>query len=152
MRTYLKWIVIGAVVAFAIIGLGLLNQDTVGHIRYYFFRAKGKAAQITSSGPVVGNLEQARQCRENLHRIQAAKRKAAQDRGNAIGAITWEEVLQAMYPNYAIRRMGAAQLNTLIPKCPAGGTYSVGTLEEVPRCSLSGNNTLSVEDDHIIRD
>lgn len=152
MRAYLKWIVIGGVVALAIIGFGLLNEDTVGRIRYYFFAAKGKAEQITNSAPAIGNLEQARQCRENLHRIQAAKRKAAQDRGNALGAITWEEVLQAMYPNYVIRRMSPSQINALIPKCPSGGTYSVGTLEEVPRCSVAGNNTLSVEDDHIIRD
>lgn len=126
---------------------GVITPDFVlGWVRYAFYSAKAK---VTGERPL-GSLAGAQACRENLHRIQAAKRKAAQDRGNSIGAVTWEEVLTAM--RGSLHGLTSDQINALIPKCPDGGTYSIGTLEEVPRCSISGNGTVSSADDHIIRD
>jgi hypothetical protein len=136
----------------AIFAFGIVKPDSAwAWTRYVFYRGKGAVASFGSSSPA-GNLEHARECRENLHRIQAAKRKAGQDRGNPIGAVTWEEVLRAMYPEKPVRQMAPTQLNALIPKCPDGGTYALDTLEAVPKCSIGGNNTLTLEDDHIIRD
>lgn len=139
-------------IGLAILGLfatGILeSEEVLGRARYVYYWAVGKA----TSSPQPKNLEHARLCRENLHRMQAAKRKAAQDRGNQIGAITWEETLRAMYPQTNVRSLTPVQMNALIPKCPSGGTYSIGTLEEVPRCSIMGNETVTLQDDHIILD
>ena len=148
----MKQKIVYGVIGLVVLGLfvtGIVESETVlGKARYVYYYAVGKL----TSRPAPKNPEHARVCRENLHRMQAGKRKAAQDRGNQIGAITWEEMLRAMYPNTNVRGMNQAQINTLIPKCPSGGIYSIGTLEEVPRCSIAGNDTTTLQDDHIILD
>ncbi|MGI8905528.1 MAG: hypothetical protein ACR2IE_03440 [Candidatus Sumerlaeaceae bacterium] len=142
---------IGAGVVTALFFLGVLEWDkTVGWVRHYIFRVKGVAQNIGKSPPP-GDLNAARACRENLHRMQAAKRKAAFDRGQQVGPISWEEVLRRL-PDIPQRRLHPAELEKFTPKCPARGTYSLGNLEEVPRCTVSGQNTLTLEDDHIIVD
>ena len=145
--------IVGGVVLVALFGTGILNFDTtVGWVRNIFYRAKGGAAQVGNTNTPVGNVQHAAICRENLHRIQAAKRKAAFDRGNQVGPITWEEVLHAMPDAPNKGKMTPLQIEKYMPKCPDGGNYSVGTLEEVPRCSISGQGSLTLEDDHVIRD
>ena len=144
-----RFVKIAVVLAVALATFIILPYEkTVGWLRYIFYFGKGRVSQINVQSPAK-NLEQAQACRDNLHRIQTAKRKAGQDRGNPVGIVTWEEVIRAMYPD---RTLTPAQIAELMPHCPAGGSYSVGTLEEVPRCSLVGNNTLPEDDDHIIRD
>jgi rRNA maturation protein Nop10 len=41
-------------------------------------------------------------------------------------------------------------MQLLMPKCPGGGTYTLGTLEVVPKCSIGGNSSLAADDDHMI--
>ena len=147
-------LVIAAIVA-AVVGafvLGVVDRDAaLGWVRYVFFRARGEASSIGSNlGKPVGTVEQARLCRQTLERIQAAKRKAAQDRGNTVGEVTWEETIKAMYPQEA-GRLTHARITELMPKCPCGGTYTLMSLIEVPRCSISGNNSVNLEIGHIIR-
>jgi hypothetical protein len=149
IRDKLPFLVTGAVLL-ALFTTGVLNWDTTeGWIRHYFFRAKGVAQNLGNTGPV-GDTNLARLCRQNLERIQAAKRKAAFDRGQQVGVVTWEEVLRQL-PEVPKRRLTPAEYDKFVPHCPAGGTYILGTLEEVPRCSIGGQNTLSLEDDHVIR-
>jgi len=74
---------------------------------------------------------------ENLRMIESAKRKVAQDRGQAIGDVSWSEVLKEMN----LREM---------PRCPDGGEYSLSQLGSLPRCTIGGNATRRVEDDHMI--
>lgn len=148
LRDKLPFVIVGAVVV-ALFTYGVLDWDrTVGWIRHYFFRAKGVASTLGNTGPA-GDVNIARLCRQNLNRIQAAKRKAAFERGQQVGAITWEEILRQM-PDVPKRRLTPAEFDKYVPHCPAGGTYTLGTLEEVPRCSIGGQGTLSLEDDHII--
>lgn len=150
LRDKLPFIIVGAIVA-ALFATGIFNWDwTVGWVRHYFFRAKGVATSLGQNGPH-GDLNQARTCRENLHRIQAAKRKFAFERGQQVGPITWEDVVRQL-PGVAGKRMSPAEYNKLIPRCPGGGTYTLGNLEEVPRCSIGGQGTLTLDDDHIIFD
>lgn len=151
MQGKLKWI-IGGVILLVLLSSGVLKgEELVGWIRYAVFGIQGTAQQAFKPQPP-GNLEAARVCRENLHRLQAGKRKTAFDRGQNVGSVTWEEVARTLNPGKLSGRPTAQQLMMFIPKCPSGGTYSLGTLEEVPRCSIGGNNTLTLEDDHIIRD
>ena len=135
----------------ALFATGILNWDkSVGLVRHIFFRAKGTISSVGKPSPI-GDLNKAKGCRENLKRLQAAKRKAAQDRGQQVGEISWGEVLHAL-PNVPQGKLTSAQMQKYTPICPAGGTYSLGTLEQVPRCSVAGQNTISLEDDHIIID
>lgn len=147
---------IGIIAAVALVAglfwFGVINPDTAWMwTRHFFYRGKGAVSTMGSTQPT-GNLYHARQCRENLHRIQTAKRKAGQDRGNPVGNVSWDEVLKVMYPQQNFRALPAGEINKLIPKCPGGGTYALNTLEAVPKCSLTGQQSISPEDDHIIRD
>lgn len=139
----------------AVLGMLCLLDIVDGHnlvmyVRHFFYRGKGVVAQL-GSRPPVRNVQHAYVCRENLSRIQNAKRKAAFDRGRAVGYVTWAEVVEAMYPNEARRGLTPARLNLLLPRCPSRGNYYLGSLEELSRCSVMGNETLPVDDDHIIR-
>jgi hypothetical protein len=150
MRDKMPLIIFAGVIA-ALFGFGVLNWDkTVGWARHVFFRAKGATTYVGAS-PSAGDPNKAKICRDNLKRIQAAKRKAAQDRGQQIGEITWGEVLHAM-PNVPSGKLTPAQIQKFTPVCPAGGVYTLGTLEQIPRCSISGQNTVPLDDDHVIWD
>jgi hypothetical protein len=130
--------IIVAIVLLAVVGvfaLGILDFD-----------------KTVSAGRPTGNPNHARICRENLQRIQSAKRKAAQDRGVTVGEVTWDEVLHVLHPNYIPGRSPRQRFNELMPKCPGGGTYSLGTLQEVASCSIGGNDNMDPADDHLILD
>lgn len=101
-------------------------------------QAKQKAKQMMKSGKATpADIEKAKACRQMLERITRAKRAAEQRKGVAGAALTWEEVLPQMNMKE-------------IPKCPAGGTYSLNPPLQVPSCSISNNRTIDTADDHII--
>jgi hypothetical protein len=146
-------IVIGAIIAvvIAVFAFGIIDPETAfGWARNIFYRAKAPMSQLGKGGSP-GNVDHARTCRQTLDRIEAAKRKSAFDRGQSVGSVTWEDVIRAMNLAPGHSRLTQQQINDLIPKCPDGGTYTLGTLQEVPRCSIGGNNSLSTDDDHVIR-
>jgi len=131
MKDKIVW-AIGGLILIGLFAFGILDYDnTIGWVRNIFYRAKGGAAQVTNTNAPVGNVQHAALCRENLHRIQAAKRKAAFDRGNPIGPITWEEILHAMPDAPSKGKMTPAQIEKYMLKCPDAALF-VGTLEEVP--------------------
>jgi hypothetical protein len=142
-------IVLGIVGAFA---FGFIDRDQVARWAAHFYLVgRHEVAQISAANPPAGATEAARICRQNLDRIQAAKRRIAESRGTAVGAVTWEEVLAVMYPEKARRGITPALVQELMPRCPAGGTYTLGNLQDLARCSIGTNNNMDPADDHIIR-
>ena len=142
-------VIVGVIGAFA---LGFADKDTaIGKVRYVFFRAIGLVS-AAAPGPAKpsGGVHSAKTCRENLQRLKAGKAKAADVRGNAVGNVTWEEVISAMYPNDPGLRGNTARINERTPKCPDGGTYVLNTMQAMPTCSIGGQNTATIEDDHVI--
>ena len=140
-------VVVGGLLVFGVVD----REHAVGWVRNIFFRARGAASQVSSSAGKTGNVASAKTCRDNLGRIQAGKRKAAFDRGQTVGAVSWEDTLRAMNLLPA-GKLTDQSINAAIPKCPDGGQYILGDLQQVARCSIGGNNSLALEDDHIIRD
>ncbi len=59
-------------------------------------------------------------CRSNLARINGAKKRVAQKSGFATGSVS--------------RSALAAEMGS-IPVCPCGGSYSIGSLEQYPKCT-----------------
>lgn len=78
----------------------------------------------------------AAECRQNLQRIDAAKKVAAQKSGSEVGEVSWSQVLD---------HLGGSK-----PVCPSGGTYTLGNLQTNPRCSVGGANTTDRSDDHLL--
>ena len=150
LRDKLPFLIVAGVVT-ALFVTGVFNWDwTVGWVRHYVFRVKGVAQSLGKTSPP-GDLNAARACRETLHRLQSAKRKVAFDRGQQAGPVTWDDVLRQL-AGTPQGRLTPAQIEKFTPKCPNGGTYVLGNLEEVPRCSIGGQGTLTLDDDHIITD
>ncbi len=136
MKKILVLAVLGAVVI-VIFASGIISWESVGpRLRYLFFRGGAEAKQAFATSDLK-NVENAKICRQNLRMIESAKRKVAQDRGQAVGDVSWSEVLEEMN----LREM---------PKCPDGGEYSLGQLGSLPRCTIGVNGTRRVEDDHMI--
>jgi len=79
---------------------------------------------------------QAAQCRQNLRMIEAAKRRVAEREGRPVGAISQRELLSAM--------------GGQIPACPSGGTYTIGDIGVLPRCSIGAARPGDARDDHIL--
>ncbi|MCX7718845.1 MAG: hypothetical protein N2111_10660 [Candidatus Sumerlaeaceae bacterium] len=151
MKRIVIVIVIVAVAAGAVL-LGFVNPESaVGRVRYVVFRALGLVSSVAPPKPKApGSIASARICRENLTRIQNAKRRAGDLRQNNIGNVTWEEVIAAMYPNDPRVKGNTRRVNELMPKCPDGGYYTLGTMQEMCKCSIGGQNTATIEDDHVI--
>jgi len=149
-----RLIIVGVLVAVAVgaVLFGFIHPDSVvGRARYVVFRALGLVSSVSPPKPKgPGTVANARLCRENLTRIQNAKRRAGELRQNNIGNVTWEEVLAAMYPNDTRVRGNRQRIKELMPKCPDGGTYTLGTMQEMCKCSIGGQNTATIEDDHVI--
>ncbi len=93
--------------------------------------------EVTTGKPK-GTAADASACRDNLRRIDTAKRVIQDRRGVTVKEITWDEVLRQM-------RLQAP------PKCPCGGTYTLGTMQELPRCSIGANNSQDTSLHHHIR-
>ena len=128
--------VIGAVVI-VVFATGIISWESVGpRLRHLFFRSRSEAKQAFATSDLK-NVGNAKTCRQTLNVIESAKRKVAQNRGQAVGDVSWSEVLEEMN----LREM---------PKCPDGGEYSLGQLASLPRCTILGNGTRRVEDDHMI--
>ena len=148
MKKLLKWCAV-AVVVYLVFWSGLFipRHKAFGWTWYILSLGRYKVSTLSAKS-AGGNSEHAHACRGNLRRIQDAKLKAGQDRGNPIGSVSWEETIRAMYPD---QRLTPVMIQQLTPQCPAGGAYTLGSLEELPRCSVLGNNSVDEADDHIIR-
>lgn len=150
MKRFIKR-VLAVSVAVMLLYVGIFHREGLAiWTEHFYLLVRYQLAKIGGSRPV-GNLEHARICRENLARIQAAKRKIAETQATTVGAVTWEQVLAVMYPDKARRGMTPQLVQQLMPRCPAGGTYILGNIQELPRCTIGSNNNTDPNDDHLIR-
>jgi len=139
----MKQKIILAVIAVAVAGLfvgGILNgQQVAAWARRLFYQGRGTVARATElKAPQLHDPQAAQICRDNLRRIENAKRRVAQDRGGmAVGRLTWDDI-KAELPGHKI------------PVCPAGGQYSLGNLGSMPKCTIGASGTAMAEDDHIV--
>src|SRR5690606_25625414 len=120
-----------AIVIGAAAYLGVINPKKVeAQARGALYSAKGIAGDLGSapSGPSQSAQQSAAACRENLKRIESAKRALASRQGVTVGAISWD----------AIKK----ELGGQIPKCAGGGSYSINSLEMLPTCSIGGAGTV----------
>jgi RNA polymerase sigma factor (sigma-70 family) len=85
-------------------------------------------AATASRNQVVGDAAiQLNQCLNNLRQIDAAMQQCAlEHRLTATNIITAEQILPYL-------------MNQQLPQCPAGGTYTFGSLNELPVCSIPGH-------------
>ena len=72
-------------------------------------------------------VSQARACQSNMKNLIGAKERWAMD--NRRGATDTPSMSDVAVPGVYIRS---------VPQCPAGGTYTVGSLDELPTCSIGG--------------
>ena len=70
-------------------------------------------------------------CINNMRQIQAAKNEWALETGKTNGDIVPTE--NDITPYIQLNRYGK------IPPCPSGGTYTLGKLSELPKCSIGTN-------------
>jgi len=85
----------------------------------------------------VGGPAAATQCRENLTRIHTAKLSIRSKSGIEVKDVSMDAVM---------KEMGGK-----MPKCPSGGTYSIGSMQSLPTCSVGANGNTDGTDDHLIR-
>ena len=135
VKTIIILVVIVAVVA-GLFATGILDFEVIyGKIRQIIFGAP--RALETGSGP--GDLGKARQCRDNLKMIESTKRRYADSKGLTAGAnVSWSDIKMT------------GKWKTL-PKCPEGGSYTLGPVGSLPRCSIGDNDTLNTDDDHRLK-
>lgn len=99
-------------------------------------KLKAKMGELTGES-TSGAAQPAQVCRGNLRRIESAKRAVAGRTGVSVGAVSWDDV---------VKEMGGQ-----MPRCPAGGDYSLGALGQLPRCSIGAAGTPDPKDDHAIQ-
>ncbi len=135
-RFLLLLIVAGALVA--AFATGVLNWHNVrGHIIHETYQMEAKLHQVAQSGqPTAADLQAAEICRQNLRRLESAKRAIASRGEVTVGTISWDAVLREMKGQR--------------PVCPRGGTYTLRAIGSLPRCSIETNGTPSPADDHAI--
>ena len=140
MRIWILAIVAAVVVVGLVVAGVLSRQDVEGAARKAASDTKTLVQEATGGyhGEVPNSVAVAMKCRETMKQIEAAKREVAQKKSQTVGAVSWDEVLAYM-------RL------TQRPTCPAGGTYSLNTLQHVVTCSVGGNQTSTTEDDHSIQ-
>jgi hypothetical protein len=75
-------------------------------------------------------VSQRNACINNLRQIDAAKNEWALEKGKANGAPVTEDDIKPYIKLDA---------NGNLPKCPDGGTYTIGKVGEKPTCSIPGH-------------
>lgn len=129
--------IIGIGVVLGIVALfwfGILDFDQIRNkVRQIFYRGRG-AASSAMQGPQ-GDPKSAAACRENLKRIESAKRAVASEKAITVGAVSRDDV--------------AKKLGGAFPACPSGGTYNINDLGRMPTCSI-GSGSSGPSDGHVI--
>ncbi|MEO8377846.1 MAG: hypothetical protein ABI579_09270 [Candidatus Sumerlaeota bacterium] len=105
-----------------------------------------KASEVAQRIPSAANvniaatgdsMKNAEACRENLRKIETAKRTIAARRGVTTSEVSADAI--------------AKELGGRIPMCPSGGQYVLGNNQVSARCTIGGNNTIDLSDDHLIQ-
>jgi hypothetical protein len=137
MKKILLVVVIGAVVVGGLFATGLLSPKRFWQwTRRFYYQGRSQVHKATDfTVQPVKDVKAAEICRNNLRRIESAKRKVAQQKGMAVGRLTWADL--------------AGELGKHPPKCPSGGEYILGDIGAMPKCTIGSNGTPRPEDDHI---
>ncbi|MCX6928636.1 MAG: hypothetical protein NT154_36305 [Verrucomicrobia bacterium] len=69
-------------------------------------------------------------CIMQLHEIDAAKQQWASVNHKPSGPVTWSDILPYLWRD---------PKSTDIPRCPKGGSYTLGSIGELPTCSIEGH-------------
>ena len=69
-------------------------------------------------------------CINNLRLIDAAKQQWAFDNNKTNGPVTWNDIQPYLNRVSSERTVG-------VPHCPKNGTYTLGNIEELPKCSIA---------------
>jgi hypothetical protein len=141
-----KKAIILVVIALAVVGglfaTGHLTRDSAEQLgRRAYYQGRGAVGDVvdtvTSVGPSgTGDPAKAAQCRDNLRRIETAKRAAGNAMGTAIGDIPMDQLTRA--------------LGGPLPSCPDGGRYRPNALNTLPTCSIGAGSASDANDDHFI--
>ena len=87
----------------------------------------------TPIGPSRSSLDwKGNECVNNLHQIDGAKNEWALENGKTNGVVCTESDIK---PYIKLDAKGN------LPKCPLGGTYTIGKIGESPKCSLTKNGS-----------
>jgi hypothetical protein len=71
-------------------------------------------------------------CINNLRQIDGAKQQWATENNKTNGPVTWNDILPYL----------GHGPNGGMPRCPKGGQYTLGNLDEAPKCSIGGDHSL----------
>jgi len=87
-------------------------------------------AELQQAREAASTLTQKDACNNNLHKIDAAKQQwALETKQTGDASPTWQDLM----PYLAMPPTGG------VPVCPAGGTYTIGKMSELPSCSAPGH-------------
>jgi outer membrane lipoprotein-sorting protein len=101
---------------------------------YYDVPAGVRLTQLFKRNPATRGtsveVSQRNACINNLRQIDAAKNEFALEKGKANGTPVTEADIKPYIK---------LDTNGNLPKCPAGGTYTIGNVGEKPTCSVPGH-------------
>ena len=109
------------------------SRKTQGAVKEILVKGESSVSRVTRS-KAIANAEG---CRDNITRIESAKRAASSKFGINAGTLPLEYILQELK-------------SSQLPVCPSGGNYTVNPVGMMPTCSISNNKTQTQDDDHII--
>lgn len=145
LKAWGRWVVSMVVTGIVIAGLvfaaatGIIDVPWLtSYVRQTAFNAGITLPTFSTRSRIApGGPAQAAQCRENLTRIRNAKAAIQQRSGMTLRHVDWNQV--------------KAELRGAVPSCPGGGQYLLGSMQELPRCSVGACGTSDTSDDHIIK-
>jgi hypothetical protein len=76
-------------------------------------------------------------CYNNLRYIDVAKQTWGLENHKTNGPVSWSDIQP-----YLIKVLKEQGRKTEMPKCPEGGTYTLGNIEELPKCSIKGHSLM----------
>lgn len=142
-KVFIALVVLAAGVLGALYMMGYFTAEDAEYFgRRVFYKGKGAVGGavdvLQAGGSGSGDPAKASQCRDNLRRIETAKRAAANALMIEVGDVPLDKVKEAIGGGW--------------PSCPDGGRYSVNALNFVPTCSIGPGKASDPNDDHLIND
>jgi chromosome segregation ATPase len=101
------------------------QQDELAQLQAEYLQAR--AAVHSAAAVFSAEAQQRNACINNLRQIDAAKQQWALENKKTADAIPTAQDLSPYFKD------------GIFPVCPSGGTYAIGTVGEVPTCSVPGH-------------
>ncbi len=141
-KTAFILIVLAVVIGGGLFAMGFFTAEDARYFgRRVYYQGKGTVKGAVETVTTVtatssGDPRKAAACRENLRRIEAAKRAAANTLALTTGEVPENEVLSA--------------LGGSLPDCPDGGRYRINAINFTPTCSIGSGTASDPKDDHVL--